>query len=137
MVDLLADLHNVNVLWQVAVLALSLAVAWWVARLVRGRAHAHPDPPSPSATSRSASAESAGCLFRFRALVCVILGRFVLHRFQPEVDLLNVAVPLLFSLLLVRIAVYVLHQRVHAEQPAALLGAHHRLDHLDRRWRCI
>src|SRR5690349_22635705 len=36
-VDLLADLHSTNFLWQVGALVLSLALAWWVARWVRTR----------------------------------------------------------------------------------------------------
>ena len=39
--DLWADLHDANVIWQLATLALCLGLAFWLARLLRqiGRAH--------------------------------------------------------------------------------------------------
>ena len=74
-------------------------------------------PPTQTPPSRSASAGSTASSFRFPRCCCVILGRFVLHRFQPEVNLLNLAVPLLFSLMLVRVAVYVLRRAFRADGP--------------------
>ena len=49
LVDLVADLRNVNMVWQVVVLAVSLAVAWWVARLVHARLMSMPSA-EPSTT---------------------------------------------------------------------------------------
>ena len=114
--DLLADLRNVNVVWQVGVLAVSLAVAWWVARLVHVRLMSIPSA-EPSATLKIGVGGLNRVIFPFSALVCVILGRFVLHRFQHEINVLNLAVPLLFSLMLVRVAVYVLRRAFRADGP--------------------
>jgi small-conductance mechanosensitive channel len=114
--DLLTDLRNVNVVWQVAVLAVSLAVAWWVARLVHNRLMSIPSA-EPSATLKIGVGGLNRVIFPLSALLCVVLGRFVLHRFQHEVNLLNLAVPLLFSLMLVRAAVYVLRRAFKADGP--------------------
>ncbi len=114
--DLLADLHSSNVLWQVLVLAVSLALAWWVARLVHRRLLVA-SSAEPSATLKIGVGGLNRVIFPLSALLCVILGRFVLHRFQHEVNLLNLAVPLLFSLMLVRVAVYVLRRAFKADGP--------------------
>ena len=116
LVDLLADLHNVNLVWQVGVLVVSLAVAWWVARLVHARLISAP-PAHPSATLKIGVGGLHRVIFPLSALLCVILGRFVLSRFQHEVNLLKLAIPLLFSLMLVRIAVYVLRNAFKADGP--------------------
>jgi small-conductance mechanosensitive channel len=114
--DLLADLRNVNVVWQVAVLAVSLGVAWWVTRLVHTRLMSV-RPTEPNATLKIGVGGLNRVIFPLSALVCVIVGRFVLHRFQHEINLLNLAVPLLFSLMLVRVAVYVLRRAFGADGP--------------------
>jgi small-conductance mechanosensitive channel len=114
--DLLADLRNVNVVWQVAVLAVSLAVGWWVSRLVHARLMSV-SSAEPSATLKIGVGGLNRVIFPLSALVCVIVGRFVLHLFQREINLLNLAVPLLFSLMLVRVAVYVLRRAFRADGP--------------------
>ena len=119
MVDLLADVHNVNVLWQVAALALSLGLAWWITRLVRARIEVRPEqaPEHPAAMQRGLRGVSR-VLFPLCALILVAILRTLLHYRQPEVALLNIAVPLLSSLFLVRIAMYVLH---HLFAPSSML----------------
>jgi len=114
--DLIGDLHNVNVVWQVGVLALSLAVAWWVARVVHLRLM-NIRSTEPSATLKIGVGGLNRVVYPLSALACVILGRFVLHRFQHEVNLLSLAIPLLFSLMLVRVAVYVLRSAFKAGGP--------------------
>ena len=114
--DLLTDLRNVNVVWQVAVLALSLGVAWWVARVVHARLTRIPSA-EPSATLKIGVGGLHRVIFPLSALICVVVGRFALHRFQHEINLLNLAVPLLFSLMLVRVVVYVLRSAFRADGP--------------------
>jgi small-conductance mechanosensitive channel len=104
------------VVWQVGVLALSLALAWWIARLVHSRLPT-PSSAEPSATLKISVGGINRVIFPLSALLCVFVGRFVLHRFQHEVNLLNLAVPLLFSLMLVRVAVYVLRRAFRADGP--------------------
>jgi small-conductance mechanosensitive channel len=114
--DLLTDLRNVNVVWQVGVLAVSLAVAWWISRLVHARLMRVPST-GPSATLEIGVGGLNRVIFPLSALLCVILGRLVLHFFQHELNLLNLAVPLLFSLMLVRAAVYVLRRAFKSDGP--------------------
>jgi small-conductance mechanosensitive channel len=116
LVDLVADLRNVNMVWQVVVLAVSLAAAWWVARLVHARLMSVPSA-EPSATLKIGVGGLNRVIFPLSALFCVILGRFVLRFFQHELNLLNLAIPLLFSLMLVRVAVYVLRRAFKADGP--------------------
>jgi small-conductance mechanosensitive channel len=114
--DLVADLHSINVLWQVGVLAVSLGLAWWVARLVRSRLTMVPSA-APDATLKISVGGLNRIIFPLSAVLSLVLGRFVLHRFQHEVNLLNLAVPLLFSLMLVRVVVYVLRRAFKAGGP--------------------
>ncbi|HTS53495.1 MAG TPA: mechanosensitive ion channel domain-containing protein [Burkholderiales bacterium] len=115
-VDLLADVRSINVLWQVGVLAVCLGLAWWVARLVRARLMTVP-AAEPGATLKISVGGLNRIIFPLSALLFVLGGRFVLHRFQHEVHLLNLAVPLLFSLMLVRVIVYVLRRAFKAGSP--------------------
>lgn len=117
--DLLADLHNINFLWQLAALALSFVVAWWVARWVRRRLEDHGEiPASEHAAVRMGVRGLSQVLFPLIMLILVATTRALLRNRQPEVALLSIAVPLLSSLLLVRLAMYVLR---HAFAPGSLL----------------
>src|SRR5262245_43076412 len=113
---LLADLRSISVLWQVGVLAASLGLAWWIARRVHGRL-AMIAPAHPGATMKISVGGLNRVVFPLCALLLVILGRFVLHRFQHGLHLLDLAVPLLFSLMLVRVTVYVLRRAFGAGSP--------------------
>jgi small-conductance mechanosensitive channel len=115
-VDLLGEVHSITVLWQVAVLAASLGLAWWVARLVRNRLVMVP-AGAPEATLKISVGGLNRIIFPLSAVASVVLGRALLHRFQHEVNLLNLAVPLLFSLMLVRVVVYVLRRAFKAGSP--------------------
>src|SRR5215470_11528807 len=113
---LIADLQNINILWQVGVLAVSLALAWWIARLVHGRLAMIP-PAEPGGTMKISFGGLNRVVFPLCALLLVIVGRFILHRFHQGLHLLDIAVPLLFSLMLVRVAVYVLRRAFGAGSP--------------------
>ena len=117
-VDLLTDLQNINVLWEVGVVAISLTLAWWMARLLRGRLASVPPTAHPDAKFKIGVGGLNRVIYPLSALVLVVLGRAVVERFQPEVHLLNLAVALLFSLMLVRVVVYVLR---HAFGASALM----------------
>jgi len=107
--DLLTDLHSSNAVWQVGGLTASLIIAWWVTRLVQSRL-VLASPAEPSATLKIGVGGLNRIVFPFSALICVVVARLILGRFQHEINLLNLAVPLLFSLMLVRVAVYVLRR---------------------------
>jgi small-conductance mechanosensitive channel len=119
MVDLLSDLHSVNVLWQVAALVLCLILAWWIARMVRARLEAQPaQAPEHASAVKMGLRGVSRVLLPLSALILVAIARAVLRYRQPEVALLSVALPLLSSLLVVRVAMYILH---HAFAPSSVL----------------
>lgn len=103
MTALWRDLHDVNVLWQLAVLGASLAVAWWANRLLEPRLG------SAEATAKFTIGGLQRLQFPLTALVIVMIGRAVLKNWH-SVNLLNVAVPLLTALATVRISVYALRR---------------------------
>ncbi len=113
---LVAELQNVGLLWELGVLAISLALAWWVSRGLRSRIGITPSV-DPDATLKIGVGGLNRVIFPLSALVFLVLGRFILQRFVPAVNLLNVMVPLLFSLMLVRVAVYVLRHAFGASGP--------------------
>ncbi len=101
--QLWTDLHDVRVLWQLAVIGAGLAAAAWIGRVMRPR----------FATTDETLKFGLGGLQRLQfpltALIVVLLGRAVLKYWHP-VNLLNVAVPLLTALATVRIVVYALRR---------------------------
>lgn len=98
-----AELHDPSVLWQLGAIAACLLIAWAADRAVRRRA-----PAAPS--WRGAEVGVGGMrrlLFPLVALLLVVIARAVLERFA-RVALLDLAVPLLGSLAIIRCAVYLL-----------------------------
>jgi small-conductance mechanosensitive channel len=98
-----ADLHDVRVLWQIALLAFALAAAWWANRLIR------PQFAGLDEKSHFAAGGLQRLQFPLTALVIVLVGRAVLKHWHA-VSLLNVAVPLLTALAIARITVYALRR---------------------------
>ncbi len=97
------DLHDVQILWQALVLTASLGVAWWVSRLVQPRLDAGGIRFQYSAGGLKRVA------FPLSALALVLIGRGALAHYPSQsVSLLNVAVPLLTALAIIRVVAYVL-----------------------------
>jgi small-conductance mechanosensitive channel len=117
-IDLLADLRNITVLWQIGVLAICLLCAWQVSRILRARIlTAQSKAGNAEATVKISVGGFNRLIFPLTALALMYVGRWVLHRFYP-VHLLNIAIALLFALALVRIGVYLLRQ---AFSPSGLM----------------
>lgn len=102
--DLIADLQQIHVLWQLGVLLLCLGGAWQLQRLYRRRALSR---AGVDGTLTLGVGSVQRLMFPLSALILVLLGRWLLHHWQP-VNLLNIAVPLLFSFALIRIFFYLL-----------------------------
>jgi len=116
--DLLADLQNITVLWQVGVLAACLLCAWQVSRTLRARLHAaQTNGGNAEATVKLSVGGFNRLVFPLTALALVYVGHWVLHHFYP-VHLLKISIALLFALALVRIVVYLLRQ---AFNPSGLM----------------
>lgn len=116
--DLWRDLQDIRVLWQVAVIAAGLALAWWAGRTLQPRL-------ARAETRWQLGVEGLKrAQFPLTALVVVLIGRAVLKQWQANVHLLNVAVPLLTALAIIRVAVYVLR---HVFAPGGWLSASERV----------
>ncbi|MGQ0579227.1 MAG: mechanosensitive ion channel family protein [Betaproteobacteria bacterium] len=105
---LFEDLQQGVILWQVVVITLSLLAAWHLARKLRSRLR------SAAATDLEGTQRiSVGGMnrevFPVTALIILLAGRWILHYFQP-VHLLNVAIPLVLAMVIIRGVVYLLRR---------------------------
>jgi small-conductance mechanosensitive channel len=100
----LAALTRPSVLIEMAVLAACIGLAWFVVRLARASLDPQRRPNSVWFGTRIVD----GVLFPVAALLCALAARWALKASLP-VALLHIAVPILASLVVIRIAVRVLH----------------------------
>ena len=114
--DLFDDLREPGIIWQVGAIALCVLLGWGLARLIRSRYLQQRDADdAPGATVRRIGVESfARVLSPLLMLSLLALARFVMARYQ-HVNLLRVALPLFASMVLIRIAFYLL-RRVFARR---------------------
>ena len=110
--NLITDVQEISVLWQFAVLLASLGFAWLLQRQLAARIASQ---ASAGRTPIISASNMSWFMFPFSALVLVVLGRWVLHHWYPA-HLLNIAIPLLFALALIRIAIYILRRVFHSQQ---------------------
>jgi small-conductance mechanosensitive channel len=101
LLELLNDLGQTAMLWQIAALALSLGLAWLVTRLVRKQI------PVQQGAWKLGMGGVDRIIFPLTALLLVLVGKTLLNHWH-SISVLNLAVPLLLSLALVRLAVYML-----------------------------
>lgn len=101
--DLLLDLEQTTILWQLAVLVGGLLFGWGASRWMLGK----------FSGAQSVSKIGAGGLSRVAfpvlSLLAVLVGRTVLKNWH-SVNVLNIVVPLLFALVSIRLVVYTLRQ---------------------------
>ena len=99
--QLLADIHDPNLQWQLIALGLCVALGWWLSRLLSQRL-------SAQAGGSSISWRSAQRLLTpLLILLLMLLAARVLSSTQ-SVGLLRVAIPLTLSYLVIRTAFYLL-----------------------------
>ncbi len=115
--DLFDDLQRGVVLWQIAIIGLSLLIAWQAARYLRRRLAATTVAADPERTMRISVGGMNRELFPVTALLLLLLGRWMLEYSQP-VHLLNIAVPLVLAMVIIRGVVYLLR---HTFAPGGLL----------------
>ena len=99
---LIQDSHDMALLWQLGVLLASVAVGWLVMHFVRPYLR---NTDNPWEAGRG-GARRIG--FPLSMLGVTLLGRELAERWGGETHLLDVAVPLLFALVGVRLLVYAL-----------------------------
>jgi small-conductance mechanosensitive channel len=100
----LAALTRPSVLIEMAVLAACIGLAWFIVRLARASLDPQRRPNSVWFGARIVD----GVLFPVAALLCALAARWALKASLP-VALLHIVVPILASLVVIRIAVRVLH----------------------------
>ncbi len=115
--DLFDDLQRGMILWQVLIIALALVIAWQASRLLRRRIAASAVAADPERTMRISVGGMNRELFPVTALVLLLIGRWALENQQP-VHLLNIAVPLVLAMVIIRGVVYLLR---HTFAPGGLL----------------
>jgi len=101
--DFLSDLQQTTIVWQVAVVIPGLALAWAMSRILLGKL------PKSEGMSRIGYGGVARVAFPLIALLLMLIGRAVLKKWY-SVNLLNIVVPLLFALMLIRLVVYALRK---------------------------
>ncbi|SET07308.1 Mechanosensitive ion channel [Nitrosospira multiformis] len=103
---LLVHAQQVPVLWQLAVLTASMGMAWLLQRQFMRRAPARVNAGGKlTISARSLSR----LLFPFFALVFTVVGKWALDYWYPT-HLLNIIIPILFALVLIRAGVYMLRK---------------------------
>jgi hypothetical protein len=102
--DLFAELRNINVVWEIGVVALSLTLAWWISRGVHSRFIIAPTT-NPDATSRSLVRSSMGLVVSSSRSPRWSSGAGP-SPLPPHSQLAQCGGPLLFSLMLVRVVVH-------------------------------
>jgi small-conductance mechanosensitive channel len=100
LIDFFSDLEQVALLWQLAVLAVSLAAAWLLSRTAKKHLH-------PSGVWHVGVASFNRVAFPLLTLFFVVVAKSLLQH-TISVKLLNIAVPLLLSLAMIRLTVYLL-----------------------------
>ena len=115
--DLFDDLQRGVILWQIVTIALALLIAWQVARYLRRRLAESAVAADPERTMKIGVGGMNRELFPVTALVLVLVGRWALEDRQ-SVHLLNIAVPLVLAMVIIRGVVYLLR---HTFAPGGLL----------------
>jgi small-conductance mechanosensitive channel len=112
--QLLADINDPNLQWQLLTLAVCVLLGWWLSRFLSQRLVGQPNALG------SANSSLRQLLTPLLILVLVALASRVLSSYQ-SVGLLRVAVPLALSYLLIRAAFYVLRQIFAPDGRAGLI----------------
>ena len=115
--ELFDDLQRGVIVWQLVIVVLALLIAWQVARHLRRRLATSIVATDPERTMRISIGGMNRELFPLTALVLMLIGRRALQNHQP-VHLLNIAVPLVLAMVIIRGVVYLLR---HTFAPGGLL----------------
>ena len=95
------DLHDERILWQVATIAASLILAYWLSYLLRPRLRA-----DEGSRLEFGLGGLRRLVFPLAALALVLSGRWGLAHYQTSVSLLSIAVSLLTAMAIIRFVVH-------------------------------
>ncbi|MDB5764123.1 MAG: mechanosensitive ion channel [Herminiimonas sp.] len=104
--DLLADLQHPDLLWQIGAIAVSIALGWALARVLRGMFTGR---DMQLRVMRLGVESFARVLSPVLALILIALAKSVLGRWH-HVNLLSVAIPLVASFATIRLTFYILRR---------------------------
>ena len=110
--DLLTDVQETSIVWQLAVLLASLGFAWLLQSQFTKRITSQ---AGASQTLNISTASISRLVLPLFALVLAVLGRWALSHWYST-HLLNIVIPLLFALALIRAAVYMLRRIFHDQE---------------------
>lgn len=105
--DLWSDLGDPGLLWQISALVASLVAGWALARIVRNRIEAR---EVQMRVVRLGVESFTRVLSPVLALAFIATARLALAQWHAHVNLLRVAIPLVGSFALIRLAFYVLRR---------------------------
>lgn len=126
--DLLDDLQEPGVLWQAGAIFVSVVLGWSLARFIRAQVRqrsATARDEGPDGTVRSFTRVLGPLLI----LGLLVLSRYVLVTYHQRFNILNVAVPLVASFVVIRAAFYLL-RRVFARGNEQLGATFHTFEKL-------
>lgn len=104
--DLWGDLHDSSLLWQIGTIVLCIALGWGVARLLRGIFTAN---EVQQRVMRIGVESFTKVLSPLVALTLIVIAKPILARWH-HVNLLRVAIPLIASFVMIRLAFYILRR---------------------------
>ena len=116
--ELFEDLQRGVVLWQIVIIALALLVARQVSRWLRRRIASRTIIADPERTMRISVGGVNREVFPVTAYILLVIGRWLLQHYDHPAHLLNVAVPLVLAMAIIRAVVYLLR---HTFAPGGLL----------------
>ncbi|MEF8698593.1 MAG: mechanosensitive ion channel domain-containing protein [Candidatus Accumulibacter sp. UW26] len=124
LLELWRDLRDPGFLWQVAALGLSLLLAWSLSRYGQRQDFARPDADYGALRAFGAGSLKRVAFPLLALLLVLVVRQSFRHWHIGPVSLLDLAVPLLLSMALVRTAIYILR---HAFAPGSWLATSERL----------
>ncbi len=120
LLDLWTELHSIDILRQLVLLAVCVAAGWFIASAYNRRASAH----TPTDTAQALGIGSLQRLmFPTSSLLLVLLARSVIRIWDESPELLTAAAALLLAMALIRLAIYVMR---HTFAPSAWLRSSER-----------
>jgi len=120
LLDLWTELHSIDVLWQLALLAACVTAGWFIASAYNRRASAH----TPMDTAQALGIGGLQRLmFPASSLLLVLLARSVMRIWDESPELLTVAAALLLAMALIRLAIFVMR---HTFAPSVWLRSSER-----------
>lgn len=104
LIELLVHAEPSSLIWQLGIIALIMLLAWWFDALIQKKLITTDTPQHVAIKSVKR------ITFPVFMLLGVLLARIVFKHFGLPVSLLKLAIPLLLSLVFIRLLVYVLHK---------------------------